>query len=101
MTGKPWTDDEIELARQMLAARAKDSEFRSRLGRSKSAAQTRILYDATSVERYLMAEPRPQVPAGLWDDRDRRASTRLSLTAWFCGDPPPGYSALDKRQVQP
>ena len=99
---KPWTVEELELARQMLAARAKDSEFRSRLGRSMKAAKTRILYDASSAERYLMADlyPRPLVPDELLEDRDRRASARLSLTARFCGDPPPGYSALDQRQRQ-
>jgi hypothetical protein len=100
MAGIQWTDEEIKLGRQLLAAKAKDSEFRSRLGRSKVAAQTRILYNATSVERYLLTElyPRPVVPDELLEDRDRRAAAPLSLTAWLCGDPPSGYSALDRRQ---
>jgi len=103
MAGTRWTDEETEIARQLLAARAPEDEFRKLLGRSKHMAAGRIhrlAHPTTSVEPYLMAEPRPEVPDGLWDDRDRRASARLSLTARFCGDPPPGYSALDQRERQ-
>lgn len=39
------------------------------------------------------------VPQYVMDDRDRRLSfASRDLTAAFFGDPPPGYSALDKRQ---
>lgn len=30
-------------------------------------------------------------------DRDRRLLAHRTLTAIFCGDPPPGFSALDRR----
>jgi len=43
--------------------------------------------------------PRMVVPHDVLADRERRLSTApASLTAAAFGDPPPGYSALDKRQ---
>lgn len=37
--------------------------------------------------------PTPEMQRAAWD----RNSTPRSITAWVCGDPPPGHSALDKR----
>lgn len=33
-------------------------------------------------------------------ERDRRVATPRTIGAWLLGDPPPGYSALDRKQVQ-
>jgi hypothetical protein len=40
------------------------------------------------------------VPAERLADREARkaAADRRDITATFCGDPPPGFSALDKRR---
>jgi IS30 family transposase len=40
---------------------------------------------------------RPIIPPEVEADRDRRLSIQRSLTAEFFGDPPKGYSALDRR----
>ncbi len=37
-------------------------------------------------------------PDDIMADRDRRHAAPKTLTAWLCGDPPPGWSALDRRQ---
>lgn len=45
------------------------------------------------------AETKMIIPAAVLADRDRRHQQleRASTTALLCGDPPPGYSALDRR----
>ena len=52
------------------------------------------------VERYVAATH--QADAALFDARDRlsRAAQRRSLTGSICGDPPPGYSALDRKRSE-
>jgi hypothetical protein len=45
------------------------------------------------------ASRRPVVPPEVEADRDRRLSIPRSLTAEFFGDPPKGYSALDRRSA--
>jgi hypothetical protein len=42
MSGTPWTDKETDLARQMIAAKAPDAEFRRVLGRPKALAYHRM-----------------------------------------------------------
>ena len=99
-----WTNEEIALARRMLAEKRPDSEFRERLGKSKSAASARIfranhheaIADWTTLR--LPREPRIEVPPEVRADADRRAGAPRSLTAWQFGDPAPGCSALDKRR---
>lgn len=43
----------------------------------------------------------PTLAPGMLDEREQReqARGRRTLTASLCGDPPPGYSALDKRDA--
>jgi hypothetical protein len=43
------------------------------------------------------AEASVNVPPGAFDEARRRAAVRMSITSSFFGDPPPGYSALDRR----
>ncbi|MGM4906286.1 hypothetical protein AB8B21_05585 [Tardiphaga sp. 866_E4_N2_1] len=60
------------------------------------------------VSKLVAAEPplpvfkdRPvKVPSHLLDDARRRAVAQRSLTAVAFGDPPPGYSALDRREMR-
>lgn len=39
----------------------------------------------------------PQIPPRLIAERDARRDAPRTLTSLFCGDPPPGFSALDRR----
>jgi len=70
-----WTNEEIALARRMLAEKRTDAEFLERLGRSKSSASARMFQ---------------AVPA----DADRRAAAPRTLSARLCGDPASGQSAI-------
>ena len=40
---------------------------------------------------------RAHIPLPVEADRDRRINAPRTITALVCGDPPPGYSALDRR----
>jgi hypothetical protein len=98
-----WTKEELELARRLLKERKPDSEFRKLLGRSKAHAQRVVLYtpellnhDRRALD--LSIEPRIDVPPHVRADANRRAMAPRTLSAWICGDPAPGQSALDKRR---
>ena len=101
MSGKPWSDEETELARRLLAEKASDSEFMRRLGRAKISARERLYRvdfprgDWTSLG--LPRDGRVEVPSHVTADAVRRGSAPRTLTAWLCNDPAPGQSALDKR----
>lgn len=115
MGAKTWNDEQTELARSLLAAKASDDVFRERLGRSKACAYYRILrVDHPDVlkgrvaARLARKNPNdfPHITAGkinippdAFADAERRMSAPRSLTSAVFGDPPPGYSALDKRSV--
>jgi hypothetical protein len=38
------------------------------------------------------------IPAELLRDRDARINTPITVTAMLCGDPPPGWSSLDRKR---
>jgi hypothetical protein len=94
-----WTKEELELAARLIAERKPDSEFRKLLGRSKAYAQGCILYHPERLKyvRGTSLEVRVNVPPHVWEDANRRAAAPRTLSAWICGDPAPGQSALDKR----
>lgn len=64
-------------------------EVRAALALKKSKPSIR----ATRIQ-YAVA---PAVPPAVLRDRDCRLTARKSLTAIICGDPPAGYSALERR----
>lgn len=101
MSGKRWTKEETELARRMIAEKAPESEFRQRLGRGKFSAYQRLYLVDYPKEGWaslgLPVAPRVEVPDDVLADAGRRTSAPRPLTAWLCGDPAPGQSALDKR----
>lgn len=89
---RPWTEADEKLAKAMHEDDCSIAEIARALNRSEAAIEHRL-------------SPRgPRVPyhAALFKLRaeaERRceASQRRDMTATFCGDPPPGYSALDQR----
>lgn len=82
----PWEFIAQEMKRSVNAVRTRHSELRS--GR----AHARRLHEEISVNIRVTPE--------MLADRDARmeASWRRSTTAMFFGDPPPGYSYLDRKQ---
>ncbi len=103
-----WTDEETERARKLLDAGADDATFRAELGRTKGSAKSRVAWiklkeSGRRTTRENRKDPdsrRPErmvVPQQLWDEAARRSSAPNSLTGSFFGDPPQGFSALERR----
>lgn len=97
-----WTDEETALARKLLKERAPDSEYPRQLGRTRICARARIErldYMAAFGSRRSDDRPSEPVPMEVWVERSKRIAAPRSLTASLLGDPPSGYSALDRKQV--
>lgn len=105
-----WTPEQELLARELMAAGASAEEFLAKLGRSKDAAYQRLYFHRRTAAdwsyrrrkprgvSFQLADPVSARPtAELLEDAKARANALRPITAWICGDPPPGYSALDKR----
>lgn len=122
MSGERWTDAETAKARQLIAEDIGEREFFQIMKRSKATAKLRLKYldDPAFRLRALdnarqnrkdyrrrvasscITHNRATVHADAPEDVRRAAAMRLtaarSITAWVFGDPPPGFSALDRRE---
>jgi hypothetical protein len=119
-----WTEAEEKIARELLEAFAPPEEFLQKLNRTKAASRVhiRVVDDfAFRIERRerdaarrrgdetyrasLKGRIQPQmrgVPTPeMVEAAQQRSLAPRSLTAMIFGDPAPGHSALDRRQVQP
>jgi hypothetical protein len=110
-----WTDSETEAARANY--HLPPDEFRRKTGRTKQAAKAHLRYvsrpevrerkNAQKVALRLARKenPLPKVelntavapPPEVIIDAIKRASAPRTLTAIICGDPAPGFSALERR----
>lgn len=103
MTKRPWTDADV--ARMVYlreVERLKWSEVD--LAMQRSAGGSKSKYDSRRCGQAPtgnVLEPGGRVILSIEQEDGRRArrnaEDRMSLTAILCGDPPPGYSALDRR----
>lgn len=75
--------------------RALDPKFRAKRAEQIALAKMRLAASDIKIVRHT--ELRFAVPVDRIVDRDLRSNALRSLTSLFCGDPPPGYSALDRR----
>ena len=110
MKFKPkWTDEDTKMARRMLLENATEEEFIEAFGRGKKSAQDRMRHvDGTRIRDRRKEAPKPAqaiehskgIPAEVLEDAVRRACAERSITAMLCGDPAPGQSALDKRELR-
>ncbi len=104
---KPWSEsDDATLHRLRDIKRWQWEDIGKRLGRTGGACQTRysdLRGGRTNERRNVHSEPAANVhvAADLIVARDarREASYRRTQTQEFFGDPPPGYSALDKKRA--
>lgn len=109
-----WTTEEETLAKILLAAKADNATFLERVGRTKQAAHAHWNYinkgkpRRERVRRTLeggiigSAEVRSvaRPTAEMLADARRRNGASCSLTASLMRDPPPGQSALDKKNAE-
>lgn len=100
---RPWSDDDVARLIRMREVEGKTwREIDVALGRPQSGSQ--LKYKALKAPDTLSAGSigggrvvlSPDQEANLRARKD--AENRMSLTATLFGDPPPGYSALDRRQ---
>lgn len=105
-----WSEADFAVALEMLERREHPSAFLRRFGRTKKSVESRrdrIKYGSParvyakkrspSFHEGSLAVDRFAVPADALMEARRRAMAPRSLTAWICGDPAPGSSALDRR----
>lgn len=109
-----YTPEQDAIARDLLARGANDSECIRILGRDRGSIRKRIrrLDDPEFQERCReyhrkrqekrretgkVGLPLKDVTVAQAEDARARAVAPRSLTAWTFGDPPPGHSALDRR----
>lgn len=95
-----FTAQEIAIIRAMDRAHASAIEIADRIGRSRTSVQY-VVWKLRREGRIDAGEHtiRSGPPNAVLLDRDKRerAADSMSLTAQLFGDPPPGFSALDRR----
>ena len=93
MPRRSWTEGEIKRANDMRAAGYSYPTIDKALRRCDGATQQRLEIAGHGSGDHVR---RFRVPEGLLAERDALAAAReqRALTGYFCGDPPPGYSAL-------
>lgn len=105
MCGRLWTSSEEELATELSLRHVNDIVFKRTLGRTKNSWTMHLVMLRRKANipprKYCYSKvhfvsARPSIE--LLQDADARivAPYRSQMGA-FCGDPPFGYSALDKR----
>jgi hypothetical protein len=93
MARRPWTEEELKRARDMLAAGyfygEIDRLLRRRVGSTRRQLEG-VGYGSGLAVRSMY------IPDGLLAEREALATARnqCTFTQDFFGDPPPGYSAL-------
>lgn len=104
MSGTTWTPDEVAVLERMMAAGAKSNEIADALpGRTQGSVAAKIGY---VTNRRVRGRGRPPdggsslITPREAEQRDRLLRARLAQCplAAMMGDPPPGFSALDRRR---
>jgi hypothetical protein len=95
MPGRPWTEDETRRARDMYVAGHFYGEIDRALGRRAGSTKRRL----EGLGRNVRSS---RIPDDLLAEREALTTARnhRTLTQNFCGDPSPGYSALDGKTGQ-
>jgi hypothetical protein len=93
MPRRLWTEGEVKRANDMRAVGYSYPTIDKALGRRPGATQQRLEIAGYGSRHSVWSNP---IPDSLLAERDALAAARelRALTGNFCGDPPPGYSAL-------
>lgn len=121
MSHERWHAQDWRRASELLHRGYSIAAVATLMGRPPKQISEKLRWENTSVEkreerrikinarRHATGEykstPRPDGPTtgpradpSLFEERDRRLATPKTLSAWLLGDPPPGYSALDRKR---
>jgi hypothetical protein len=93
MMGRPWTEEELKRANYMREAGCSYSTIDKALSRPSGSTQRRFEFAGHGSKDPAKSF---RAPDYLVAERDALAAARerRAFTENFCGDPPPGYSAL-------
>lgn len=119
MKNQLWTDEETKVLVRMKAAGNSYDEIARGLGRKNLSVQERWYWINMSEAKRAARRTRMNVqrrekrsaestdikwavvkqvvPDYLFIDRERRLAAQRTITGFLCGDPPPGFSALDRK----
>lgn len=98
-----WTEQQTKIAEQLMRIHAHDREFRRLIGKSKKCASDRLNRVRFGRNGKRMKMPTAgrvdHIPDSVLEERNKRLMARyeMDLTAITFGDPPVGYSALERR----
>lgn len=97
-----WTDEMVNRAVQLRRDGSTFDEIARLLGLKRAQSVYTKLHQAGLLAAKRQNSNGAKASTCALADRDRRAeaATRRTQTQEFCGDPPPGYSALDQKQKQ-
>lgn len=95
--GYRWSKENEAILERMLAAGAKAPAIAAALNLKISTVYSKIQQIRDPIRHHKIGA-RPQPPARLLEERDRRLLEERSITQEFFGDPRRGQSALDKKQ---
>lgn len=98
-SGDRWTKEDEQKLDALLRQRKKPGEIAIILGKRTRSVHNKINYirNPRQVAEIDM-QTRVWAPPHLFEDRDRRERAERDITSAFFGDPPKGWSALDKKQ---
>jgi len=98
----PMTDAQFHVARRMFSKGMGLQAIANELGIKRSVLRARFRrednpYRESQGMKHL-ASPRPEIPVDTQAEWEARLNTKpRDLTAAFCGDPLPGFSALERK----
>lgn len=94
---RPWTENDDQTILRLKSEGLGVVAISKRVDRTPASVSTRLGQLVNGIDGAKDTRAGPVSPRAL-ADRDRRASLQHpTLTAAFCGDPLPGYSAWDRR----
>jgi transposase-like protein len=100
MSRSKWTPESIALLQQRLADGVSVTAIAKELGRERTIVRAKIDY----LQNFDRGRPgagnvkAPVISPSQWEERDRRlAAPPRDLTGAMLGDPPVGFSALERR----
>jgi len=110
----PWTSEEVATAQRMKARGRKYRDIGAYLGRSKKSVELKFLYLRLSPEERRMRRGKKRLRSMTENrvrsidrpnemqiaERDERFGKPRTFAMLYLGDPLPGQSALDKRNME-
>lgn len=83
-------DDRMPVREIALILKRSAPSIEAKLERMRNPARNKVHFERPHT---------PVIPRSCLDDRDRRAAADRTITAMLCGDPAPGQSAWDRKQL--